>query len=1009
MSNSTHTAFRKAKTGAKTGAAGLAVNSLLAGFLLALSVPAGLSAQSVPAQPPASGDQDAARRIPVTATPTSPTSTSGENNEEDEVVELSPFTVTADSSRGYTATQSLSGTRLKTDLKDIGSSITEMTVDFLKDIGATSFLDAVTYAPGTNTFLNEINDRDGNRAVSGIYYSVRGMSTAGMARDFYRTGMPIDMFNTERLSFARGANSVLYGIADPTGIVNTSLAKPIFQRDRLVASGEWGSYGTWRLNLDANATGKLSLARHEIPAAVRFITFTEERPKYIKPDSQEQTRYYITAAVQPWKGATFRGSFENVDMEQTGSRMFAPYDGITLWRERGANYTDYGSTAANPAGTRRPAVNALTVVTNPDGTQYAMNLANMSLPIYPEVPAALDSRLSLTDYSLYPADKLNFLGLNNSGIKYDGHSSVITYEQLVGRNFSFEIGASKESIESFNTTPISSAYFLYVDISRQLPDGSANPYLGVPFIDYARGEQNDVAHHSDYRATATYSLDLRRKLGKLGRWLGRHRFVGLLERYTYERGLERPYEHNMTPPTGFTANLADNTNRLARRTYLGPGYFPYLLDSTTRITNVPVIATTNGAANGRMFREVGSTIHSKARIDSALVAVQSFLFDEHLVFTGGLRWDSQDLWNGRTWRHPETGEESSAAETPLPDSPDQTDSGRTGTIGLIYHINRWVSLSWNRSENFQPPGAGILTVFDTPIPTSKGRTEDIGIKFRLFGEKIVGNINYFEAFRLNENNQGLRGSNDTRINAIWDVVNPGMKTKIGWSDIRDYRTQGYEFQLTANPTPALRISANVTRLKTVKENQMPFTKQYLAKYRAQWETHAQEVTSLTNSAGVAYTVERVLADLDQFERNISATNGQTENNLNEWMINFVGNYTVQSGPLRNFGFGIAQQWRSAPLLGFPYTDRDPLTNIYLPDISHPIYGQDWWNTNIWFTYERRILKNKARLILRLAMNNLLDTRTYEMERFINSQGEEQVSRYRFLAPRNFMLTATFQY
>jgi outer membrane receptor protein involved in Fe transport len=997
MSYSTYAGFRK------TGPVSLAAKFLLVGFLLAPSI-SGMFAQSAPS-PTASTESDDVKVAPVV---TSPSASSGDD---EDVVIMSPFSVTADSSRGYTATQSLAGTRLNTDLKDIGSSITEMTVDFLKDIGATSFLDAVTYAPGTNTFLNEINDRDGNRAVSGIYYSVRGMSTSGMARDFYRTGMPIDMFNTERLSFARGANSVLYGIADPTGIVNTSLAKPNFQRARVTASGEWSSYGVWRANLDANATGKLNIARQEIPVAIRFITFTEERPKYIKPDEHEQTRYFITAAVQPWKGATIRGSFESMNMNQTGSRMFAPYDGVTLWRQLGANYADYGSGAANPAGVRRPATNAITVVTNADGSQYAMNLANMPLPYYPEVPAALDSRLSLTDYSIYPADKLNFLGLNNSGIKWDGHSSVITYEQLIGRNLSFEIGASRESVKSWNTTPISGAYFLYVDISKQLPDGTDNPYLGVPFIDYTRGEQNDVAHHSDYRATATYSLDLRHRLGKLGRWLGRHRFVGLLERYTYDRGLDRPYEHNMTPPAGFVSDISHTTNRLARRTYLGPGYSPWLLDSTVQITNVGVTsAVANpGSVSGRMFREAGSTVKSKSQIDSALLAMQSFMFDDHLVFTGGLRWDSQKLWNGRVWRHPETGEESSAAETPLPDSPDQEDSGRTGTIGLIYHINRWVSLSWNRSENFQPPSAGILTVYDTPIPTSEGKTEDVGIKFRLFGEKIVGNINYFEASRLNEGNQGLRGSNDQRINAIWDVINPGMKTKTGWWDVRDYRTQGYEFQLTANPTPSLRISANVTQLKTVKDNQMPFTKKYLAQHREEWMAHATETTTWTNSSGVPFTVEQVLAELDRFDGNISATNGQTENNLNEWMVNLVGNYTVRSGALRDFGFGIAQQWRSAPLLGFPYTDRDPVTNQYLPDITHPIYGTDWWNTNIWFTYERMILKRKVRLLLRLAINNLLDERTYEMERFINSAGEEQISRYRFLTPRNFMFSATFQY
>jgi hypothetical protein len=42
----------------------------------------------------------------------------------DEAVVLSPFQVDASSDKGYMATQTLSGTRLKTDLRDIGSALT---------------------------------------------------------------------------------------------------------------------------------------------------------------------------------------------------------------------------------------------------------------------------------------------------------------------------------------------------------------------------------------------------------------------------------------------------------------------------------------------------------------------------------------------------------------------------------------------------------------------------------------------------------------------------------------------------------------------------------------------------------------------------------------------------------------------------------------------------------------------------------------------------------------------
>ena len=45
----------------------------------------------------------------------------------EETVMLSPFQVDATADKGYLATQTLSGTRLKTDLKDIGSALTVFT------------------------------------------------------------------------------------------------------------------------------------------------------------------------------------------------------------------------------------------------------------------------------------------------------------------------------------------------------------------------------------------------------------------------------------------------------------------------------------------------------------------------------------------------------------------------------------------------------------------------------------------------------------------------------------------------------------------------------------------------------------------------------------------------------------------------------------------------------------------------------------------------------------------
>ena len=60
----------------------------------------------------------------------------------DEIYELSPFEVSADTD-GYAARNSLAGSRIDTALKDLPNSISVMTEEFMKDIGATSPQDAM--------------------------------------------------------------------------------------------------------------------------------------------------------------------------------------------------------------------------------------------------------------------------------------------------------------------------------------------------------------------------------------------------------------------------------------------------------------------------------------------------------------------------------------------------------------------------------------------------------------------------------------------------------------------------------------------------------------------------------------------------------------------------------------------------------------------------------------------------------------------------------------------------
>ncbi|OUW17609.1 MAG: hypothetical protein CBD18_04110, partial [Opitutales bacterium TMED158] len=57
--------------------------------------------------------------------------------DDDEIFELSPFSVDAAEDAGYRATTTLAGSRVRSNIGDLGASISVITEEFMQDTGAT--------------------------------------------------------------------------------------------------------------------------------------------------------------------------------------------------------------------------------------------------------------------------------------------------------------------------------------------------------------------------------------------------------------------------------------------------------------------------------------------------------------------------------------------------------------------------------------------------------------------------------------------------------------------------------------------------------------------------------------------------------------------------------------------------------------------------------------------------------------------------------------------------------
>jgi len=98
-------------------------------------------------------------------------------NKTDAAVQLSPFEVRATENRGYVAAETLTGTRVATQIKDLPYTVNVLTSEFFKDFGMFQLDDTLTQVGG----LTGLDIGGG--------FNLRGFSSSSQLRDgFYRLG-----------------------------------------------------------------------------------------------------------------------------------------------------------------------------------------------------------------------------------------------------------------------------------------------------------------------------------------------------------------------------------------------------------------------------------------------------------------------------------------------------------------------------------------------------------------------------------------------------------------------------------------------------------------------------------------------------------------------------------------------------------------------------------------------------------------------------------------------------
>ena len=177
-------------------------------------------------------------------------------------VKLSPFEVNTSRDQGFVAASSLDGGRLASDLAETPVAYSVQTREFLDALNLSDLNEAINWTVSATT----TPDDGGGQLFGGTGSStIRGVSSNAVNRNFFTGGTNPSTYNLERMDYARGPNSILFGTGTISGTSNAVVKSARLGRNATEVRTEYGSWDSLRATVDANYSSKSKIAARVVP------------------------------------------------------------------------------------------------------------------------------------------------------------------------------------------------------------------------------------------------------------------------------------------------------------------------------------------------------------------------------------------------------------------------------------------------------------------------------------------------------------------------------------------------------------------------------------------------------------------------------------------------------------------------------------------------------------------------------------------------------------------------
>jgi outer membrane receptor for ferric coprogen and ferric-rhodotorulic acid len=598
----------------------------------------------------------------------------------DELITLSPFTVSTDRDNGFVAASSLAGGRLATDLKDTPVAYSVLTRDFIDALGITNQFDASDWAP------NSVKSIAGNGGGYGDdvsnapgTYNVRGAGGGRAQRNFFIYFSPNDSYVVERFDFGRGPNAILFGNGGLGGVSTVTTKQARFGNNFTEIAQTFGSWNNSRTTLDVNRA-----LNHRL--AVRTAAVYTDSEGWRDKQFEKVRAAFLTASFKLALHTTLRaeGEYGESKRNQTFTNLtdqLSGWNGKTVFSGRADdlnNLTNAQNLPLDAAG--RPITNANLLgvtrrgvgyqVYNPfSGVEAVMSYqndpttlaggANGQTPLAGFVQGSLPSFASAGANLLYaynlPGNRFDnaiagsafrlpaksFSLASDAPVIQERFKDVqLTADHRIGDLYIQVAADLNRANQRINNIDVRNSNVMYIDINKVLPNGAPNTHFLQPYADGILRRNLNYRNSQGARFAAGYVKDA----GKWGHYtfngmggISVNEYLNQAENLTIAQNADRRR-------WGATGVALGETDRIRVRRYWNEssrGYYePTSIRFIDPVNNIdktinPFWALENDRNDSQQY--------TKTRFTYGIASINAKFFKNRLILLGAVRGD--DFYN----------------------------------------------------------------------------------------------------------------------------------------------------------------------------------------------------------------------------------------------------------------------------------------------------------------------------------------------------------------------------